>query len=286
MNDTWDSLVERGRALLGAPPLGRASKATAGPSDPKWALGDLLAHVPDSLLARYAVEIGANEGELRRLRDVAAKWPATRRVAASWSAHRDLKDHAERFSLIRPGMTVREAAEAAGKQPIDAKPITRMKLDEKAALVVTLLMDKNVNDLVSAKLAERGAARRTQRAARMASDERSAEYKNAMRALRQAQSTKSPEVAFLEVIFKIQEAAEYVRAVVSAATETDSALPLVPENRRPELIFAVDALSDVADQALEVLRSTPKAGTSGTHVIEADVAKPRRELLEHAEAEL
>lgn len=279
-------MVERGRALIAAPPLGRAEKSTEGRSDPKWAFGDLLAEVPEHMLQRYAAEIGARETELRRLREVAARWPEQHRVAASWSAHRDLKDHPERFNLIHPGMTVREAAAAAGKKPIDAKPVTRMDLEEKADLVVALLMDKKVNDQVTSRLLERGAVRRTQRAARLASDERSAEYKHAMRALREAQTTKSPHVAFLEVVFKLQEAAEYVRAVVAAVNDTEGESPLVPEHRRPELIFAIDALADVAEQALSALRSDHSTHDRRSGVIDVEVAEPRSELLEPASPEL
>src|SRR4051812_33399223 len=122
--EEWAELVGKGRALAGAPPLGRADKSKLGLSDPKWALGDLLLNeVPLADIGRFAKMIGRSEGELRRLRDVAEKWPAQERQAASWSAHRDLKDLPDRFENIRPGMTVREAAEAAGKKPIDAKPL-------------------------------------------------------------------------------------------------------------------------------------------------------------------
>lgn len=280
MDEGWDALVERGRAFAGAPPLSRAEKSKEGLSDPKWALGDLLLNeIPIVEIGTFAKAIGRPEGELRRLRDVAEKWPRDRRLAASWSAHRDLKDEPDRFDKIRPGMTVREAAQAAGKKPIDAKPLERMSLDDKANLALTLLGDKAVNDRFTEILRDRRSARRLERAANAAGDDRSAEYKNAMRNLRQAQTSKSPELAFLEVVFKIQQSAEYIRAVIAAATDLDTAVPLIPDHRKPELVFAIDAIADVADQALEALRRIP---TSTTDVIDVEVATPRQQLREHA----
>ena len=284
----WQDRLQTLRVLLEAPALSRAEKAKSGPSDPKWAVGDLLREVPDHLLGRVASELGVSESELRRYRDVAAAWPPEHRVAASWSAHRDLKDLpvARRYDAIRPGMTVRQAAEVAGKKPIDAKPVHRMTLEGRADHVVGLLMDKQLNELVIKKLEDRRAVRRTRRAAQMAADERSAEFKEAMRSLRQAQAVKSPEVAFLEVVFKLQEAAEYVRAVLVAALDTEASAPLVPEHRKPDLICAIETLVGVGYDALDTLKSAPRAkGPKGT-VIDVDVAKPRPELLEPRERAL
>ncbi len=284
----WQDRLRRLHVLVDAPELSRAEKSKSGPADPKWAIGDLLTEVPDHLLGRVAGELGETESELRRYRDVAAAWPSEYRVAASWSTHRDLKDLPvpRRYETIRPGMTVREAAVLAGKKPIDAKPVHRLSLEERADHVVGLLMDKQLNEQVLKKLEDRRAARRTRRAARMANDERSAEFKEAMRSLRQAQATKSPEVAFLEVVFKLQESAEYVRAVLTAATDSEARVPLVPEHRKPDLICAIETLVDVGHEALDVLKKVPLAGRPHDAFIEADIAKPRPELLEPRERAL
>lgn len=267
------------RELMTAPPLTRAEKSSHGQADPKWALGDLMLEIPEHRMGSYAVDVSTPESELRRYRDVAERWPVEHRVAASWSAHRDLKDLPERFEVIRPGMTVRQAAEAAGKKPIDAKPVNRMSLRERADHVISVLSDKVVNDEVLAILQERKVARRVRRAAQRASDDRSAEYKDALRDLRQAQASKSPETAFLEVVFKIQEAAEYVRAVDAAVSVDDGTPSLVPANRIPDLIVAIDGLSQVVSSALARL-STPAGSDTSSDYIDVDVAEPRRELLD------
>lgn len=255
---------------MSAPPLSRKDKAEHGPEDPKWRLGDLLREMPGHLVDRFALMLGQEKGTFHRLREVAEKWPADRRVRASWSAHRDLKDHPERFTLISPGMSVRAAAEAAGKKPIDAKPRTRMTPEEQATEVIALLADKNVNDLVIAELMERKEVRRKLRAARAAADERSAEYKEAMRRLHEAQSAKSPDRAFLEVVFRMQETAEYLRAVLDAAMDEEA--PLVPEHRIPDLVASIEKVRAAAHETLSAL--SKESERVDPVVIDVDVVKP------------
>jgi len=279
VDERWNSWLERGRALLSAPPLSRKDKAERGPEDPKWSLGDLLLEMPEHLVDRFALMLGEEKGTFHRLREVAEKWPAEHRVRASWSAHRDLKDHPERFTLIVPGMSVRAAAVAAGKKPIDAKPRERMTLEERAAEVIALLADKKVNDLVISELTERRETRRKVRAARAAADERSAEYKEALRRLHEAQAAKSPDRAFLEVVFKMQETAEYTRAVVDAATDEEA--PLVPQHRIPDLLASITAVRDAADRAIQALSGKGTDGDAGMVIdVEVTNSSPAANLLE------
>jgi hypothetical protein len=251
--------VERGRALVGAPPLSRGDKAKRGLEDPKWAIGDLLLEVPESLIQPFATELGQDTQAFRLYRAVAAAWPVGSRVAASWTAHRELMHDHTRFEIIKPGMTMREARVVAGKKRIDAKPLERLPAEERATQALALLLDKAVNEKVLEELSVRRERRRVERAARLASDERSAQYKDAMRELREAQVAKSPELAFIEVVFQISKYSEYVRAVRAAAEATDVAVPLVPDHRKPDLIFALEGLRNSANDALEAL--DPRSGS-------------------------
>ena len=52
--DDWEKLVESGRAIISVPGLGRAERASCGPNDEKFALGDLLVGVEDDDLERLA----------------------------------------------------------------------------------------------------------------------------------------------------------------------------------------------------------------------------------------
>lgn len=264
MHPHWNLWLKRGGTALDSPPLRRGEKSLRGTDDPKWKLGDLALEIPEPLVDAFAQALGEDKGSLRRLLDVSRKWPPERRVAASWSAHRELKDHPSRFSLIYPGMSVRAAAEAAGKGPIDARPPERMTTAERVDEAMLLLADKNVNDLVLEQLVERRQKRRMIRAARAAQDDRSAEFKEAQRELREAQSAKSPERAFLEVVFRIREEAEYLRAVHAAVMDpVDS---LVPEHRKPDLISAMENLLDIANTNLREL-----GGKAGTTAIQSGV---------------
>src|SRR5207244_3085982 len=113
--------LSQGRALLGARPLRRDEWAPRGRDDVKWRWGDLALDIPKALLVDFARAVGKNVQELLRYRDVAAAWPAERRVAASWSAHRELQNIDERFDVIAPGMTERHARGVIGKRPSDQK---------------------------------------------------------------------------------------------------------------------------------------------------------------------
>jgi len=173
---------------------------------------------------------------------------------------------------------MREAGQAAGKQPLEVKlPRTR---DQRAEYAVSLLSDKATNDRVNELLNERKAVRRMRQAATAAADERSAEYKEALSKLRRAQALKSPETAFLDVVFQIQKSAEFVRAVRAAEKEGG-----VPEHRKPDLLYAIEGLIDAANAARDELERE-RRGDSGTHdeIIDVDFVDRSRvaQLLELA----
>lgn len=274
---TWDDQVESGRALADAPRLSRADAAKRGPEDPKWALGDLAATVPEEHLDRFSKEIGVSPSDVRAYRRVAVEWPPEHRVAASWTAHRELKDHDERFLLIQPGMSMRKAAEAAGKAAIDGGPaLHRLTNDELAEYAISILKHKPINDLVSEKLRERKAARRMSAAARAADDDRSAEYKQAYRDYRQAQSAKSPELAVFDAIFKLRELSEFVRIL----PEWEAAGGL-SQHRRDDVISAISAAHDATADALDQMGGAASTTDKFSgDIIDVGEASPRPQLLE------
>src|SRR3954447_22156832 len=111
------ALVEEGRALL----------QQEGNLNWRWA--DLVARVmpPGSadrdVLVEWATAIGWLEtgrtiSTLLTFRTVALAWPPDKRcLAASFTAHAELAAEPNRFALIRPGMTKRQARVLAGKKP-------------------------------------------------------------------------------------------------------------------------------------------------------------------------
>lgn len=111
------ALVEEGRALL----------KQEGNLNWRWA--DLVARVmpPGSadrdVLVSWAEEIGWLEtgrtvATLLSFRTVALAWPPERRCdGASFTAHSELAAEPNRFELIRPGLTKRQARVLAGKKP-------------------------------------------------------------------------------------------------------------------------------------------------------------------------
>jgi len=110
-------LVAEGRALL----------QQEGSLNWRWA--DLVARVmpPNSqdrgAVVAWAEEIGWLETgrtvtTLLSFRTTALAWPTKKRCSqASFTAHQELAAEANRFEIIRPGMTKRQARVAAGKKP-------------------------------------------------------------------------------------------------------------------------------------------------------------------------
>jgi hypothetical protein len=90
-----------------------------------------------------------------------------------------------RFEVIQPKMTLRQAQVAAGKRPADAKHPSRWDFDERVEFLITQLQDAEMNKAVRQHAEERKHARSARAAARAVEEERSAEYREALRELRE-----------------------------------------------------------------------------------------------------
>jgi hypothetical protein len=258
----WDAWLARGRAILTArPDLRRNEQASRGLENPRWAWGDLLLEVPEALLDLLADDLGpavsSIRSHFRSYREVAAKWPPAQRVAASWTAHRELKDCEARFDFLRPGMTMRDAAAMAGKKPLDAKPIGRLTVGARVDAVFDLLRDGLVSKAFERRLRELSEERRVRHTAQRALRERSAQWHEALRALREAQAKKSLDATCLEVILKVRKAAAYLRAVRQAVADPEG-VPLVPDHLEAEVFQAFDEVAEAA-AALPALRKDDTA---------------------------
>lgn len=244
----FKTLAESGQRIIAASRLAGTPQASTAE---KFELGDLLIEndVPDGHLDELAEKIGSNmtANSLKSYRDVARAWPSERRVQASWTTHRTLAKVPERFDVIRPNMTLRQAQIAAGGRPADAKHPSRWRFEERVDFLITQLQDEAVNRAVREQADERKKARAVKAAARAVDEERSAEYREALRELRERNSAKDPERAVYDAIFKLRDAREYVRAVGKASTDERSFLP---EHRKPDV---VDAMRDLAVSAVEAL---------------------------------
>lgn len=262
MNDCAH-LVESGRAIMASPRLGRAERVSLGPQDEKFALGDLLAHVADEELDAIAGAIGHNlsGAGLRSYREVARAWPWECRVAASWTVHRTLKNAANRFDLIQPGMTLREAVIATGKNPADTEHPSRWNIERRVPFIISQLQDEATVKAIRAELDGRKRTRSAKAALKMVEEDRSAEYRDALRELREVRDAKHPERAAYEALFRIRDAREYVRAVGKATADQAS---FMPAHRRPELIAAV---RDLALTSIQMIASLSGQEESAVEVL-------------------
>jgi hypothetical protein len=297
----WTQLVESGRAIMEAPPrLSRAQRVLLGPEDEKFALGDLLCGVEEGQFGQLADEIGHNltAANLKSYRDVAQAWPPEQRAAASWTVHRTLKNMPNRFGVIKPGMTLREAQVATGKNPADTEHPSRWSQERRVLFVTTELQDAAISKAVREELEGRKSARAAKAAVKMAEEDRSAEYREALRELREARDAKHPERASYEVIFKLRDSREYVRAVGKMSSDDGQFLP---KHRLPDVVTAIRDLATTALDAivltglkdeslsfkalaaiksyLEDLGTSKSLDTFEGVVIQGEVDSPRTELL-------
>lgn len=250
---------------MSASRLGRAKKDDPA-TDEKFLLGDLLQGVGDEALPELAEAIGygLTPGNLKSYRDVSQAWPVEHRVAASWTAHRTLKGENNRFDIIHAGMTLRQAQKAIGKNPADSDHPSRWPLETRVEYVITQLQDDDVNRGVRAVVDERKKARQVRTAAKLVDEDRSAEFREAQRQLREARDAKHPERAAYDAIFKLRDNREYVRAVGRAAVEEDSFLP---PHRRPDIAVALRDLAVTASEALALLASLEPTAAEALRIV-------------------
>ncbi len=206
----WDSWLEEGARLLAAPPLRRSEQSTRGPHDPKFALGDFLLGVPAELVDSLADALHTSPGQFRTYREVADKLRPERRVAASWTVHRDLR---ERPELLQDGLTVRAAAALMGKQPIDSKPDRRLPLEERAAKVRAGLADPDVYALIDNELAQSRTERQLRQRARQVHSEHTQRGRELEAELRDLRAAKSPFEATVKAELDVNKAMQLVEAI-------------------------------------------------------------------------
>lgn len=275
----WSEKVEPGRAILSAPRLGRAQQAALGPTDHKFALGDLLSDVEDDELEQLADALGDNltAANLKSYREVARAWPPDQRVGASWTVHRTLKNLANRFDVIKPGMTLREAQVASGKTPADTEHPLRWDLNRRVEFIITQLQETAIAKAVREELEGRKRSRAAKAAVKMVEEDRSAEYRDALRELRDARDAKSPERAVYELIFKLRDYREYVRAVGKMSTDE---MRFLPDHRRPDVIAAV------RDLAVTALDAITLCGANEEQLVAGALVEVKRHIAELEGVEL
>ncbi|WP_433055069.1 hypothetical protein [Dactylosporangium sp. CS-033363] len=241
-SDQWVERVQEAARILALPVLKRSERSTQGPHDPKFLLGDFLTSIPSYLIEKLAVELGHDAAQFRVYEEVARKLPPARRVEASWTVHRDLRDRPE---LLRNGLTVRQAAEIAGKKAFDSKADQRLTVAERAAKVRRFLADPEVYAVIDGELAQSRAERQLRSRVRLVHAElgkRERELEAELRSLREA---KSPFEATVKAELDLNRAAQLVHAI--GVTLDD-----LPEPDR-----LLDALGDLNAETIRVLAAKP-----------------------------
>ncbi|GAA1817328.1 hypothetical protein HC028_21190 [Planosporangium flavigriseum] len=236
--DEWDDWLAEGERLLSAPPLRRSDQSARGFEDPKFALGDFLTNIPLDLVERLAEDLDSDPAQFRIYREVALKVPADRRVKASWTVHRDLRD---RLDLLRDGLTVRQAVARAGKRQIDSKADQNLSVEERAAKVRAFLADPEVYALIEQEMTRSRADRKVRHGARLVHEELTKKEKAAQAELRERREAKSPLEATLKAQIDVLRAAQLVHAIRESLSD-------LPEPER-----LIDALTELDAQVAATL---------------------------------
>lgn len=234
----WARWVGEVARLLGVPPLRRGERSSQGPEDPKFKLGDFLKRVPEEYVELLATEHDVDPAQFRVYREVAAKVPPERRVQASWTVHRDLRD---RLDLLRDGLTVRQAAAAAGKRPVDSKADRKLSVEDRAIKVRAFLKDPNVYALIERDVARTRQERRVRHGARVLHEDLAKQEKMLQAELRERREAKSPLEATLKAQVDLLRAAQLVHAIGETLIEL------------PEVDRLIDALTELREQVDRVL---------------------------------
>lgn len=229
----WSQWVSEGARLLAVPPLRRSEQASRGPDDPKFELGDFLTQVPECYVETLAESCGTEPSKFRIYREVAELVPPGARVKASWTVHRDLRRQPD---LLRDGLTVREAAQLLGKQPIDSKADRRLTLEERAARVRAALADRDVFELIDGELGASRVERQVRNRARQVHTEYGKRARDLEAEVRRLRDAKSPFEATVKAELEINRALQLVEAVGASIDD-------LPEHDR--LLRALDELNTV-----------------------------------------
>ncbi len=265
----WDSWVERLGRLLAAPSLRRSEVTTRGHQDKKFAVGDFLLTVPSQWIDRLAETLGEEPSTFRVYREVAQKIPSEQRVAAAWTVHRDLR---ERPDLLRPGLTVRKAAELMGKRPIDSKPAHRQTVGERADRVRALLADSEVAAVIEAEKHLSKEERKARMAARNYTSELQATAKLLDKELKEAQQAKSPYEATVKALLELHKATQIV----------DGLRELARDMEEPERITS--AIVGLISSATEALESFDEIVFDHERVVDGEMWQVRPEAYGKAES--
>lgn len=188
---------------MSAPPLARSEKTRPG-ADPKWAIGDALLAVSEDDRDAVAIAAGLKQTDARSYWRTAEAWPPhTRTCAASWTVYRYLSRLENRFAVIFPGMTVRDAHEACTGKKVDRRALHNLADDDVIDEIVRLMLSPRSKAVVPQILERLNVSKEGRKAAR---DRRSTaalrrlgeEIRLVQKEIRKRRDEKSPALRFME----------------------------------------------------------------------------------------
>lgn len=245
--------VERVRAAMRAPALPRSEKSKPG-ADPKWVVGDTLLDVPEEQRDGVALAAGLNQNDARSYWRTAAAWPPhTRITPASWTVYRELGQLNERFSIIYPGMKVRDAHRAKTGNEMDRRATRKLSDDDVIDELVRLMLSPRSKAVVPQIIDRLNASKEGRKAAR---DRRSGvalrrlddEIRLLQKEIKRRRRDRSPSLRFMEVRRRLLDTEVNVEEVALLFNDPDSHLGVDEEEWRR----LADRLGELGDLAHKV----------------------------------
>lgn len=244
--------AERVRAALRAPSLARSEKSKPG-ADPKWAVGDALLDVPEEHRDAVATAAGLNQNDARSYWRTSEAWPRhTRTVPASWTVYRELNRLENRFTLIYPGMKVRDAHRAKTGNEMDRRATRKLGDDDVIDELVRLMLSPRSKAIVPLILERLNASKEGRKAAR---DRRSGaalrrlddEIRLLQKEIKRRRTEKSPGLRFMEVRRRLLDTEVNVEEVALLFNDPDDRLG-ADEDEWRRLAGRLEELRDLANK--------------------------------------
>lgn len=252
--------VERVRAAVRAPSLARSEKSKPG-ADPKWEIGDVLLDVPAEERDAVALAAGLKQNDARSYWRTSQAWPPhTRTVAASWTVYRELNRLDGRFSIIHPGMKVRDAHLAKTGNEMDRRATRKLEDDDVIDELVRLMLSPRSKAIVPQILERLNASKEGRKAAR---DRRSGaalrrlddEIRLLQKEIKRRRTEKSSGLRFMEVRRRLLDTEVNVEEVALLFNEPDDRLG-ADEDEWRRLAGRLEELRDLANKVAMDITNT------------------------------
>jgi hypothetical protein len=215
----------------------------------------------------------AGDGTVRQWVETAEAFPDPRSRIAPWTTHRDLRHHADRHSIITPGMTSRQARAATGKAPLERKAMSRLTVESLADDVIDCLLWPGVKEAVAQRQAMSQEERRASRLAAQAATEADKAKQERRKATRKLWDSDDPYRLVADLQTKFSDFEDNLRLITLLVLEFGH--QAVPQEYWDEFVALLQRIDDEAyDTILAIKGEQPSRPRVDFEVPQAGPRQP------------